>query len=90
MTGFVDRSNTEWSPWPRLAKVPKQLQVVGGVVAIMATAGVLYSVRKAAAPPPPGTMSKEWEDATKKRLEAAPREAAGPVRVNPISRAREQ
>jgi Protein of unknown function (DUF1138)/Cytochrome c oxidase subunit IV len=90
MTGFVDRSNTEWTPWPRLAKVPRNLQVVGGVLAIMSTAGVLYNLRKASAPPPPKTLSKEWSDATKARFEANPREAAGPVRVNPITRAREQ
>lgn len=90
MTGFVDRSNTNWSPWPRLAKVPQQMQVLGGVLTIMGSAYVLYSVRKATAPPPPKTLSKEWADETKKRFEANPREAAGPVRVNPISRSREQ
>lgn len=85
---YVDRSNTNWSPWPRLSGVPQRLQVIGGIGAIMTTAYVLYSVRKSVAPPPPATMSKEWQEATKKRMEAAPREAAGPVAMNPITRSR--
>lgn len=89
MSNYVDRSNTNWSPWPRLARVPMQLQVFGGVMAIMGAAGVMYTIRKAAAPPPPTTLNKEWSEATKKRFEENPREAAGPVRMNPISRSRE-
>jgi hypothetical protein len=86
---FVDRSNTNWTPWPRLAGIPQRLQVVGGVAAIMATAGVLYNIRKSVAPPPPKTLSKDWADATAKMNEAKEREAGGPVIVNPITRSRE-
>jgi Cytochrome c oxidase subunit IV len=87
---FVDRSNTNWSPWPRLAGIPQRLQVVGGVAAILATAGVLFTVRKSVSPPLPKTMEKEWKDATAQMSEAKEREAAGPVMVNPITRSRGQ
>lgn len=87
---FVDRSNTEWTPWPRLARVPRQLQVVGGVAAIIGTAAALFGLRAYLAPPLPRTMSKEWQEATKEMGKAKEREAAGPVELNPITRAMER
>lgn len=45
MTG-IDRSGTEWTPWPRLAGVPRRLQIVGGVAGIMIAAGVLLQYRR--------------------------------------------
>lgn len=41
----IDRTGTEWTPWPRLAGVPRRLQIVGGVAAIMGAAGVLMQYR---------------------------------------------
>lgn len=41
----VDRSNTNWTPWPRLAGIPHRLQVIGGVLGIMTAAGLLFQYR---------------------------------------------
>lgn len=42
----IDRSGTEWTPWPRLAFVPRRLQIIGGVAGIMCAAGVLLQYRR--------------------------------------------
>lgn len=42
----VDRSGTNWTPWPRLAGIPQRLQVVGGVACIMGAAGVMFAIRQ--------------------------------------------
>jgi hypothetical protein len=86
---FVDRSNTNWTPWPRLSGIPPRLQVIGGIVTIFAAAGVLHTISRKSGPPLPKTLSKEWKDATVKSYEAKEREAAGPVVLNPITRSRE-
>lgn len=87
---FVDRSNTNWTPFPRLAGVPQRVQVATGVLAIAAgAAGMMYLKTKLSAPLP-STMSKEWKDATKELGNAKEREAAGPVVLNPISRSIEK
>jgi hypothetical protein len=86
---FVDRSNTNWTPWPRLSGIPQRLQVIGGIVTIFAAAGVLHTLSRRSGPPLPRTLSKEWKDATVKSYEAKEREAAGPIVLNPITRSRE-
>jgi hypothetical protein len=86
---FVDRSNTNWTPWPRLSGIPQRLQVIGGIVTIFAAAGVLHTMSRRSGPPLPRTLSKEWKDATVKSYEAKEREAAGPIVLNPITRSRE-
>ena len=44
---FVDRSNTNWTPWPRLAKVMSHnAQVVLGVGMIMGAAGLMMMWRR--------------------------------------------
>lgn len=87
---YVDHSNTDWTPWPRLGRLPHRVQVAVGVAGIISAAAVLFKVREYMSPPLPRTMSKEWQDATKKMNEAKDREAAGPVVINPISRMMEK
>jgi Cytochrome c oxidase subunit IV len=87
---FVDRSNTNWTPFPRLAGIPQRLQVVGGIVTIFIGAGILHRISMKSGPPLPKTMSKEWKEATVKSYEGKEREAAGPVVLNPITRSREK
>ncbi|CDF34276.1 unnamed protein product [Chondrus crispus] len=83
----VDRSGTDWTPWPRLAGVPKRLQIVGGVAAIMGAAGVFFEWRRRVGGPLPSTVTKEWQEATAKRSEAMPMESnADPVVLNPITK----
>lgn len=43
---FVDRSNTNWTPWPRLAHLPQRVVLVGGVATIMAGAAVMFKLRQ--------------------------------------------
>lgn len=42
----VDRSNTNWTPWPRLSGIPPKYQVIGGVACIMGAAAVLSKYRQ--------------------------------------------
>ncbi|CAN8065854.1 unnamed protein product [Agarophyton chilense] len=84
---IVDRSNTNWTPWPRLAGIPQRFQVFGGVAAIMGAAALLFQFRASRANVP-STLTKEWKDATKKSFEAKEREAADPVVMNPITASR--
>ena len=44
---YVDRSNTNWAPWPRLAKVMSHnAQVVFGVSMILGGAGLIMLWRR--------------------------------------------
>lgn len=84
---FVDQSNTNWTPWPRLANVPQRAQVVGGVATIMFSAFLMMQWRRRSGTKPI-TMSKEWREATEKESNAKPTESgADPVVMNPISKA---
>lgn len=42
----VDRSGTNRLPWPSLARVSPNVQVAGGVAAIMGAAAVMWSYRR--------------------------------------------
>ncbi|PXF42040.1 hypothetical protein BWQ96_08248 [Gracilariopsis chorda] len=81
----VDRSNTNWTPWPRLAAIPQRFQLIGGVAAIMGAAALLLKARTSRAPVP-STINKEWQDATDAASHAKEREAADPIVLNPISK----
>lgn len=84
---FVDRSNTNWTPWPRLAKVPQNVQVVGGIASIMFSAYVMLKWRQSKAGPLPSTISKEWADETEKLSNAKETESgAEPLVMNPITK----
>lgn len=84
---FVDRSNTNWTPWPRLAHLPQRVQVAGGVGAIICGAYLIMQWRSSVGVMP-GTMSKEWQAATEKESYAKPMESgADPVVLNPITKA---
>ncbi|KAA1469312.1 cytochrome c oxidase subunit IV [Dentipellis sp. KUC8613] len=54
--------------------VPK---VIFGVAALVASAGLIYAGLRSLAPPPPRTLTKEWEEATNER--------AKELKINPIS-----
>jgi len=53
------------------------VKILTGVTALIGTAGLLYVGFRSIAPPPPKTISKEWEDATNER--------AKELKINPIS-----
>lgn len=83
----IDRSNTNWTPWPRLSNVPQRVQVIGGVATIIGGAYVMFRWRQAVGGKLPATVSKEWEEASEKIKQAAPMESgADPVVLNPISK----
>lgn len=83
----IDRSNTEWTPWPRLSHIPQRVQVAGGVVAIMGAALLAMEYRKRVAGKLPHTVTKEWEDATEELSRAKPTESgADPLVLNPITK----
>lgn len=84
----MDQSNTNWSPFPRLANVPQRVQVVGGVATIMFGAFLMLQWRRSAGAKLPETMSKEWREAEEKLSYAKPTESGGdPVVINPITKA---
>ncbi|KAK1861777.1 hypothetical protein I4F81_004357 [Pyropia yezoensis] len=82
----VDRSGTNRLPWPSLARVAPNVQVAGGVAAILGAAAVLFAYRRSVATTP-RTMSDEWREATVKMDLAKERVAGEPVEVNPIRHA---
>ncbi|KAI0294244.1 cytochrome c oxidase subunit IV-domain-containing protein [Multifurca ochricompacta] len=53
------------------------VKVLTGVSALVATAGLLYAGIRSIAPPPPKTITKEWEEATNER--------AKELKLNPIT-----
>lgn len=83
----VDRSNTNWTPWPRLAHLSQRVQVVGGVASIMFGAFLIMQWRNRNAKLP-STMTKEWQEATEKESYGKATESgADPVVINPITKA---
>mmetsp|Transcript_33989 Transcript_33989/g.83294 ORF Transcript_33989/g.83294 Transcript_33989/m.83294 type:complete len:86 (+) Transcript_33989:66-323(+) len=82
---IVDRSGTDWSPW----RGSFRGQFIAGSLGIFGVAYGLWWYQRINRNIP-RTVNKEWEEATKKLNMAKPREAAGPVMVNPIMRYREQ
>lgn len=83
----VDRSNTNWTPWPRLAHIPHRVQVVGGVAIIISSAYAMMKWRTHVGGKLPSTITKEWEEATDKLSYAKPTESgADPVVLNPITK----
>lgn len=82
----MDRSGTNWTPFPRLAGIPHRVQVVGGVLIMMGAAYITVQMRQRSGGKLPTTMTKEWEEAAKKSMDAKEREAADPVVLNPISK----
>lgn len=87
MSNYVDRSNTNWTPWPRLAFLPHRVQVIGGVATIMGGAFLIMKWRMSVGTLP-STMTKEWKEAAEKESYAKPTEAGGnPVVLNPITKA---
>lgn len=82
-----DRSNTNWTPWPRLAHVPQRFQVIGGVATIMFGGYLMMKWRTSVGGKMPTTMTKEWQDATAELGKAKEMESgAEPVVMNPISK----
>ncbi|VDB82753.1 unnamed protein product [Peniophora sp. CBMAI 1063] len=53
------------------------LKVALGVTGLLAATGVVWFTTRSLAPPPPKTMSKEWQEASNER--------AKEMRINPIS-----
>lgn len=83
----IDRSNTNWTPWPRLNFIPQKFQVIGGVSTIMFSAFLMLKWRQSAAGKLPSTINKEWEAATEKLSEGKETESgADPVVMNPITK----
>ncbi|KAI0056430.1 cytochrome c oxidase subunit IV [Artomyces pyxidatus] len=52
-------------------------KVVLGVAGLIGSAGLLYATARGLAPPPPHTITKEWEEAANER--------AKEMKINPIS-----
>lgn len=53
------------------------VKILTGVSALIGAAGLLYAGFRAIAPPPPKTITKEWEEASNER--------AKELKINPIS-----
>ncbi|KAF8263572.1 cytochrome c oxidase subunit IV-domain-containing protein [Lactarius quietus] len=53
------------------------VKVVAGVGVLIATAGLIYGGIRSVAPPPPRTITKEWEEASNER--------AKELKINPIT-----
>ncbi|KAI0261397.1 cytochrome c oxidase subunit IV family [Gloeopeniophorella convolvens] len=53
------------------------VKVLAGVTVLIGTAGLLYAGVRSVAPPPPHTITKEWEEASNER--------AKELKINPIS-----
>ncbi|KAI0270260.1 cytochrome c oxidase subunit IV [Russula aff. rugulosa BPL654] len=53
------------------------VKILTGVSALIGTAGLLYAGFRSVAPPPPKTITKEWEEASNER--------AKELKINPIS-----
>ncbi|OSX79003.1 hypothetical protein BU14_0093s0045 [Porphyra umbilicalis] len=82
----VDRSGTNRLPWPSLARVSPNVQVAGGVAAIMGAAAILWQYRRQVGTVP-STRTDEWRAARAKMDMAKERVAGEPVEVNPIRHA---
>ncbi|KAK1862402.1 hypothetical protein I4F81_004976 [Pyropia yezoensis] len=85
----VDRSGTNRLPWSSLARVSPNVQVAGGVAAIMGAAAVMWSYRRTVATTP-RTVNDEWRAARAKMDLSKERVAGEPVEVNPIRHAGKQ
>ncbi|KAA8496550.1 hypothetical protein FVE85_0279 [Porphyridium purpureum] len=84
----VDNSCTDYQVFPdRIHKLPQRVQVWGGT-AILVGLGTAIYLYKRANRKVGRTGTKEWHDATLAMMPAWPREAAGPVEMNPIRRRR--
>mmetsp|Transcript_9044 Transcript_9044/g.15817 ORF Transcript_9044/g.15817 Transcript_9044/m.15817 type:complete len:96 (+) Transcript_9044:156-443(+) len=85
---YIDTSGTEWSPLPAsFNALPRRMQVFFGASFFIGVAtGIhlyLRSKRNIGR-----TESAEWKAETKRLMSQWPREAAGPVELNPIRRLR--
>ncbi|KAK4530864.1 hypothetical protein CCYA_CCYA06G1721 [Cyanidiococcus yangmingshanensis] len=81
----LDRTGTNWHPWPAVARLPKTVQILGGVglSLVFAYTMVGFSRRLGSTP---RTTEEDWKAETEKRALSKEREAGEPTVLNPISR----
>lgn len=83
----IDKSNTDWTPWPRLSHIPQRVQVAGGVAVIMGLAFLAVEYRRRVSGKLPISVNKEWEEAAEKLSYGKPTESgADPLVLNPITK----
>jgi hypothetical protein len=81
----MNRTGTDWHPWPAVARFPKSVQLLGGVglSLVFAYTMVEFSRRIGSRP---RTVVEDWQAETEKRALQKEREAGEPTVLNPISR----
>jgi hypothetical protein len=78
-------TGTNWHPWPAVARLPKSVQILGGVGLSLIFAYTMVGFTRRLGSPTQ-TLKEEWRAETEKRALNKEREAGEPTVLNPISR----